>query len=166
MGDCIFYIMKAKFVFLLITVGLLGFLSCEPTVPYASVKTNSRYEEIEFDNFGLRAEMGRGTGNVIAIAFTITALDSLTFWASKLQVLYDDLQLSYEIRDEGKHLKDTYLLFREDKIVIFLVKWNVFSIRKGEQIALYGPGIFQVGERLYDLDTLKFIALKTYARSY
>jgi len=144
----------------------LSCTSCEPYIRFVSVKTNSEYETIDFGNFSLKAEAGYGSGNAVAIALTIEALDSLTFWGRRLQVQYAGAELNYEILDEGKRLKDTYRLYRQEKIVIYLLKRNIFTIPKGEPILLYGPQIFQVRERYYDLDTLKFVALKTYLRSY
>jgi hypothetical protein len=158
--------MKGKPVFFLIAICFIGFLYCDPLVPYQSDKTDSRYETVDFGDFSLRAMIAAGSGDVVAVSFMIKTADSLTIWASKLRIFYAGAELPYEVRDEGKRAKDTYRLFREEKNIVYLTKRNIFSIPKGDQILLYGPRIFQVGERLYDLDTLKFVALKTYSKSY
>ena len=144
--------MKTKAV--LIMFAIYAFLlACDPGAFFLSSRSNRRYEVLTYDNFSVMVDIGGLLhSRQRYISFVFDPVDKLLVHTKKLQIYYKGRMVTYSVNNVNE------IVSVDEKN-----QWISYGftprpeVRGGDTISIFGPAMFQWGDKLYDLDTLNFI---------
>jgi hypothetical protein len=149
--------MAAKAIMVLIAISTFS-LACDPAALFLSSRSNKRSETIAYDFFAVTIDVGGLLhGRQRYVTFVFSPTDSLLVHTKNLQIFYKGGEVAYSVNN----VNDIVSISMKDQ-------WIGYGLtprpkeRGGDTISIFGPGIFQMGDKFYDLDTLDFIMKEPY----
>ena len=140
---------------ILISFCMLANLSaCIPIDDFKSVKTNTRYESVNFDGVEVTTTGGRGSFNKYYVILRVKSNERVYLFGDSLRVLCRDGLLSYQVDSDYEKYGSKPIPLKGEKIVVFGLSGYCF---KGDTLTIWGPEILKKGEKYFSLDTMRFV---------
>jgi hypothetical protein len=132
-----------------------GLISCSMGMTFVTEK-KTRAEIIDYNGFKVTLSAGGKVGAHKIILLHIAPRREIFIMADRMRVFFRNEQIGYDILDDGNPTeKSTFTAFHDEMNIVYSLEVNG-TFGANDSLLFFAPGIFQAGERFYNLDTLVF----------